>query len=82
MSLNPPPRESGGPPFFPKQEPFCRVATFPLTGESPQGEGFRGILIIALLIVLSLIGLFLGMKYSSQINDFLDKLSIKLKRNK
>lgn len=34
-----------------------------------------GILIIALLIVLSLIGLFLGMKYSSQINDFLDKLS-------
>ena len=41
-----------------------------------------GILIIALLIVLSLIGLFLGMKYSSQINDFLDRLSIKLKRNK
>ena len=34
-----------------------------------------GILIIALLIVLSLIGLFLGMKYSSQINDFLDRLS-------
>ena len=39
-----------------------------------------GILIISTLVVLSLVGLFLGLKFSSQINDFLDKLSSKIKK--
>ncbi len=41
-----------------------------------------GILIIVALIVLVLIGFALGMKYSSQINEFLDRLANKLKKNK
>ena len=41
-----------------------------------------GILIIVALVVLALIGLVLGMRYSSQINDFLDKLASKLKKKK
>ena len=75
------------PPFtFTIMQFFTRATSIGATLLFMSGEvipyTWWGILIIALLIVLSLLGLFLGMKFSSQINEFLDRLATRLKRNK
>ena len=66
--------------FFTRASSIGATLLF-MSGEVIPYSGW-GLVVIIGSIVLSLLGLVLGLIYSSQINDYLDKLAKKLRKNK